>query len=733
MGGDLAMSKIKKLEEITLELIKAHSLSEKVEILQNTDEFIKFSQRSSRLREIYREADTRKKVLIASILAIGEGPIVFRELEMTSFNLERFENLLSVLEEVENFYRDIGGIVGYHQTVLRLLHEQQGGSIQKDVSESYLKPVGFDLSNYGQTLNQYIRWGIENLPEMAEIYPVGGAGDRLDLRDELTGEALPAAALRFCGRTLLSLLIRDLQAKEYLYYKLVGDQVQTPVVMMTSEEKNNHKHIIDICESNNWFGRNENSFFLFTQPLVPVITFDGHWSMTGSMQLTLKPGGHGVIWKLAQDFGMFEWLAQRNRKKALLRQINNPIAGTDSGIVAFCGIGCKMDKNFGFSSCSRLLNTAVGMVVLIRKESNNVNEYCISNIEYTDFSKRGLEDTPEVPGSPYSKFPANTNILFVDIDAIADTLVHCPIPGMLVNFKNSAPYVDKNGVIHEVKAGRLESTMQNISDHIMDYSNHPLNDDELLTLQSYVTYNEKRKTISVTKAAFDPLKPPLDTPVGCFYEVLQNNYDLFSKYCGVRLPELCKEDLYIQDGPNLLILFHPALGPLYSVISQKISGGRMYDGAEMQLEIAEIAIQNIELKGSLIVEAEQPLGNLGKDKQIAYSELTGKCELKNVRVNNKGINRKGDNVYWGNVIERDETLHIILKGSAEFVAEDVTFDGDYMIEVPDGYRWTAVQQESRVVFKKEKISFPTWSWHYSFQKDDSILLEKKYTQTTSRI
>ena len=46
---------------------------------------------------------------------------------------------------------------------------------------------------------------------MGEIYPLGGAGDRLGLVDEVTGESLPVAMLPYCGRTLLEGLIRDLQ------------------------------------------------------------------------------------------------------------------------------------------------------------------------------------------------------------------------------------------------------------------------------------------------------------------------------------------------------------------------------------------------------------------------------------------------------------------------------------------------------------------------------------------
>lgn len=43
------------------------------------------------------------------------------------------------------------------------------------------------------------------------MIPLGGAGDRLGLKCEETGQSLPTAMLPYCGRTLLESIIRDLQ------------------------------------------------------------------------------------------------------------------------------------------------------------------------------------------------------------------------------------------------------------------------------------------------------------------------------------------------------------------------------------------------------------------------------------------------------------------------------------------------------------------------------------------
>lgn len=58
------------------------------------------------------------------------------------------------------------------------------------------------------------------------------------------------------------------------------------------------------------------------QPLVPVVAADdGRWLMHEPLQCILKPGGHGVIWKLAHDEKVFDWFRERGRKAAIVRQI----------------------------------------------------------------------------------------------------------------------------------------------------------------------------------------------------------------------------------------------------------------------------------------------------------------------------------------------------------------------------------------------------------------------------
>lgn len=72
-----------------------------------------------------------------------------------------------------------------------------------------LSSNGNFLALYYKDINN-IDW-FQGLPDLGEIYPLGGSADRLGLVDPVTGECLPAAMLPYCGRTLLEGLIRDLQ------------------------------------------------------------------------------------------------------------------------------------------------------------------------------------------------------------------------------------------------------------------------------------------------------------------------------------------------------------------------------------------------------------------------------------------------------------------------------------------------------------------------------------------
>lgn len=152
---------------------------------------------------------------------------------------------------MEDFYDSIGGLVGYQLQCLQLATAQQaqGAAAAADTYPSssasvssteslcstdgawpasfgaadgtpgadteFLVPVGLDLASPAQQREAAaaVAAGLAALPSLAEVYPLGGAGDRLGLQCEQTGESLPTAVLQYCGRSLLENLVRDLQVR----------------------------------------------------------------------------------------------------------------------------------------------------------------------------------------------------------------------------------------------------------------------------------------------------------------------------------------------------------------------------------------------------------------------------------------------------------------------------------------------------------------------------------------
>ena len=67
-------------------------------------------------------------------------------------------------------------------------------------------------------------------------------------------------------------LIRDVQAREYLYYKLHGVQQMTPIAIMTSDAKDNHRRVTEFIDECGWFGRGKDSFRLSPPRLIIIIS-----------------------------------------------------------------------------------------------------------------------------------------------------------------------------------------------------------------------------------------------------------------------------------------------------------------------------------------------------------------------------------------------------------------------------------------------------------------------------
>ncbi len=680
---------LKDLLQLRDQMIRATTIQERIAIL---DAFPPVQQVVSHgfFHSFLKEVSPECECVLKQLVATGQ----LQDLHVESS--EKWKALLDSLLSVDHFYREIGGIIGYQVEVLKLLRVDSASEI---ATAKFHAPFFDDISQENGSVKEFIRFGLDSMPFVAELYPLGGAADRLHLIDEETGQELPAAKLQFAGRSLIEIMIRDLQAREWLYYRLYGKQVITPIAVMSSWEKENCRHVTKVFESHQWFGRPPSHFRFFVQPLVPAFDEQGKWHQAGPLKPLLKPGGHGAIWKLARDEGIFEWL--------------NPIAGLDYGLIAFSGIGCSRNMSFGFASCNRLVKAAEGVVVLVEKSSG---EIVLTNIEYCDFDKFGITDDPIHPDLPFSRFRSNTNILFADLDAVEKAVNVHPFPGLLMNLKQST-ITDETGTQRNALVARLESTMQNIADVMGELISA---ESPLKTAKTFVVHNERHKTISVAKKAYQPGMSMRETPELCFYELLLANQELLGK-CGVSVPQINTPDEYLEKGPSVLFLYHPALGPLYSIITQKIRGGKITDRSELILDLAEVDVENLEVDGSLQIQATNPLGALDDAGILHYSYRAPRVILHNVRVENLGVDWSKKSPYWKMDLDRKESVVVELQGWSEFDAKDVCLKGSHHFVVEDGVRMEVRTDSSGAIVVTKTAIEESLLWNYSWK--DGVYLE----------
>lgn len=671
------MEFLEEIEQLAELLKKSKTAIEKNAVLDRSQPVVRFFQSSHPLHQWMDSLSIEQMVAMKQLIAIGQAPL---DAEISQ---EKFEHLLSHLVSVDAFYRELGGIVGYQCHVLRLLQTEKKERLEAE----YHSPHFIDISQETKTVEEAILSGIEAMPFLCEMYPVGGAADRLHLVDQNTGQELPAAKLEFARMTLLERMIRDLEAREYLYFQHTQKTLTTPIALMTSYEKDNHHHILQILEDRKWFGRPKDRFKLFVQPLVPVVDQEGAWVWKAPWKLSLKPGGHGAIWKLAKDQGVFQWFRSLGAQIALIRQINNPLAGLDYGLLAFAGIGFAQKKSFGFASCPRLCLSAEGMNVLIERKSEDGYSYAVSNIEYTDFEKFGIEDRPLVPHEPYSRFTSNTNILFIDLNSIETAIEKCPFPGLIINMKK------KND---QAATGRLESAMQNIADVFIEETKERLKKHSHQLQKTFITYNYRHKTISTAKKVFVDGSSLSETPENCFFDLMRSYRELLRDFCNFSLPREVELKNMLAGHPPFVFLFHPSLGPLYRTIAKKIRGGELADGSEMILDLVDVDIENLTVDGSLHVQAKNPLGT------SRFSVAVPRCVLKNIKIINRGVDWLHSRPYWKGQYQRFESLEIVLNDRSEFIAQDVCFEKGLRFEVPEGERMIVSQKGTSLQIQRER-------------------------------
>lgn len=145
------------------------------------------------------------------------------------------------------------------------------------------------------------------------------------------------------------------------------------------------------------------------------------------------------------------------------------MAATDCTLLALAGTGHASQRSFGFASCNRAVGASEGMNVLQRRKRASTlgenegaeaaveYEYGVTNVEYTEFTRLGIEDKA-VEGGTESAFPANTNILYVGASTQVFKFSHTRLCVGAWTVRKLTPHNLRNPPIQQVSSACIKMT-----------------------------------------------------------------------------------------------------------------------------------------------------------------------------------------------------------------------------------------------------------------------------------
>jgi hypothetical protein len=214
---------------------------------------------------------------------------------------------------------------------------------------------------------------------------------------------------------------------------------------------------------------------------------------------------------------------------------------------------------------------------------------------------------------------------------------------------------------------------------------------EQKNLSTFLALYDREKSISVTKKALITGQNAHETPECCLYDWYRACRRLLREVCSCTLPEEISLEQFIGQGPNLSFFFHPALGPFWEIIGQKVSSGRLFSGAEFELEIAELYLRNFSVRGSFRLLCDAVTGPVDQHGCRHLGTETGRARLENLSIENDGLKSGPISAFVTRTVSRKSSCTIRLMGASELVAKDVTIRGDFSLIIPDGMRVTLRQ------------------------------------------
>nr|GEW74623.1 UDP-sugar pyrophosphorylase [Tanacetum cinerariifolium] len=346
-----------------------------------------------------------------------------------------------------------GGLASYIKTAKELLADSKAGKNPFDGFKPSV-PSGEILTFGDDNFIKYEEAGVKQVQNAAFVLVAGGLGERLGYNGIKV--ALPMETTT--GTCFLQHYIESILCLSKSSYEQTQGECQrdVPFVIMTSDDT--HARILELLESNSYFGMKSTQVKLLKQEKVACLADnDARLAVDPKNKYIIqtKPHGHGDVHSLLYSSGLLrEWKEAGLRWVMFFQDTNGLLF---KAIPAALGVSATKEYHVNSLAVPRKAKEAIGGIT---KLTHADGREMVINVEYNQLDPllraTGHHDGDVNCETGFSPYPGNINQLILELGSYIDELTKTG--GVIKEFVNPK-YKDSTKT--EFKSStRLECMMQ---------------------------------------------------------------------------------------------------------------------------------------------------------------------------------------------------------------------------------------------------------------------------------
>ncbi|KAG2665873.1 hypothetical protein I3760_15G029200 [Carya illinoinensis] len=483
-----------------------------------------------------------------------------------------------------------GGLELYIKTARELLADSKAGKNPFDGFTPSV-PKGEVLTFGDENFINFEESGVREAQKAAFVLVAGGLGERLGYNGIKV--ALPADTTT--GACFLQQYIESILALQEASGRLTqGDcQTQIPLVIMTSDDT--HTRIVELLESNLYFGMEPTQVKLLKQEKVACLDDnDARLAVEprNKYRIQTKPHGHGDVHSLLFSSGLLKVWHDAGLRWVLFFQDTNGLLF--KAIPAALGVSATRQYHVNSLTVPRKAKEAIGGITKLTHADGRT---MVINVEYNQLDPllraTGHDDGDVNDETGYSPFPGNINQLILELDPYIEELTKTG--GAIKEFVNPK-YKDASKTSFK-SSTRLECMMQDYPKTLP-----PTARVGFTVLDAWLAYAPVKN--NPEDAAKVPKGNPYHSATSGEMAIYRAN-SLILKTAGAQVADPV---LQVFNGQEVEVwprtTWKPKWGLTFAEIKRKVCGScTISQRSTMVIKGRDVILEDLSLDGALLIDA----------------------------------------------------------------------------------------------------------------------------------